>query len=72
MPCGSRYPGIMGKIPSARDAIGLHELAALLRRSAAETGDQNYVGLFLTAAMALEARAAAAPSAYSERRHNVS
>ena len=62
MPGGGRYLGIMGQIPTAREAIGLTELARRLRASAAQTDDENYVGLFLSAAMALEARALRAPS----------
>jgi hypothetical protein len=51
----------MAKDPTAREAIGLHKLARQLRASAAETNDANFVGLFLSAAMALEARADKAP-----------
>jgi hypothetical protein len=47
----------MGQIPTSREAIGLQELARQLRVSAADTNNLEYVGLFLSAAMALEARA---------------
>ena len=43
--------------PSKREAIGLRALAAQLRASAADTNNLDYVGLFLSAALALEARA---------------
>jgi hypothetical protein len=47
----------MGKIPTPREAIGLQELARQLRVSAADTNNLEYIGLFLSAALALEARA---------------
>jgi hypothetical protein len=47
----------MGQIPTPREAIGLQELARQLRASAADTTNLEYVGLFLSAALALEARA---------------
>ena len=47
----------MGNTASKREAIGLRELAAQLRASAADTHNLDYVGLFLSAALALEARA---------------
>ncbi len=70
MPGRGRYPGIMGRKPTAQEAIGLTELARQLRASAAQTNDQNYVSLFLTAAMALEARALAAPSQNMQRKRH--
>jgi hypothetical protein len=62
----------MEQIPTAREAIGLQELAHMLRASAADTGNQDYIGLFLNAALALEARARSAtplPYDFKERRH---
>ena len=47
----------MGQTPTKREAIGLRELASQLRASAADTNNLEYVGLFLSAALALEARA---------------
>jgi hypothetical protein len=59
----------MEQIPTAREAIGLQELAQMLRTSAADTNNQDYIGLFLSAATALEARAkAAVPCDFTERR----
>ena len=72
MRCGFRFLCIMGQIPTAREAIGLNELAQLLRHSAAETDDENYIGLFLSAAMALEARALASSTPFSELSRHMS
>jgi hypothetical protein len=59
----------MEQIPTAREAIGLKELAHMLRDSAADTKNQDYISMFLSAATALEARAKAAiPSDFTERR----
>lgn len=51
---------IMDKVPTSHDVIGLKNLARRLRASAADTNNMNYIGLFLSAAMALEARASGA------------
>ena len=60
----------MGQIPTKREAIGLRELAAQLRISAADTNNLDYVGLFLSAALALEARAQGAqPDMIEHDRH---
>ncbi len=64
---GSRFLDIMAQTPTAREAIGLQELARQLRDSAAQTNDENYVRLFLAAAKALEDRAHAAPPAFREQ-----
>jgi hypothetical protein len=50
----------MEQIPTELEAIGLRELAAQLRASAADTNNSEYVELFLKAAMALEKRACGA------------
>ena len=47
----------MGQTPTPRQAIGLQQLARQLRASVADTSNLEYVGLFLSAALALEARA---------------
>ena len=65
MPGAGRYLSIMGKRPTAREAIELTQLAHQLRVSAAQTNDENYVALFLSAALALEARALLAPSLFA-------
>ncbi len=44
--------------PTAHEARDLKDLALQLRLSASETEDQDYIGLFLCAAIALETRAA--------------
>jgi hypothetical protein len=49
--------GIMGEIPTPREAIGLTKLARQFRASARDTTQKDYVRLFLSAALALEARA---------------
>ncbi len=60
----------MGHTPSEREAIGLRELAAQLRVSAADTNNLEYVGLFLSATLALEARAnGAQPDMIEHDRH---
>jgi len=46
----------MGNPAKAQNATNLLELARQLRQSASETADENYIGLFLCAAEALEAR----------------
>jgi uncharacterized MAPEG superfamily protein len=47
----------MRQVPTPRETIGLQELARQLRASAADTNNLEYIGLFLSAALALEARA---------------
>jgi hypothetical protein len=47
----------MEDFAESQDATNLLELARQLRQSASETADEDYVGLFLCAAEALEARA---------------
>jgi hypothetical protein len=47
----------MGDIPNKKEMRELKSLAQMLRGAAEETDDQNYIGLFLSAAMALEERA---------------
>jgi hypothetical protein len=47
----------MGQYPTAEQASNLLSLALQLRQSAFDTDDENYIELFLSAALALEARA---------------
>ena len=47
----------MGTPWKSQSAANLLEMARLFRQSASETADENYVELFLCAAMALEAQA---------------
>ncbi len=62
----------MRKTPTKREAIGLRQLAAQLRASAADTNNLEYVGLFLSAALGLEARAGGAkPDMLEHDRHMI-
>ena len=62
----------MGHIPTYREAIGLQELARRLRASAADTNNLDYVGLFLSAALALEACARGAAADMPEHDRHMS
>lgn len=59
----------MGQTPTPRQAIGLQQLARQLRASVADTSNLEYVGLFLSAALALEARARCAAPDMPAFRH---
>jgi hypothetical protein len=47
----------MEQNPTSEQAANLLSLALQLRQSAFETNDEEYIALFLSAALALEARA---------------
>jgi hypothetical protein len=54
---GGRLFRIMGEIPTPCEAVGLTELARQFRASARDTIQMEYVRVFVSAALALEARA---------------
>jgi hypothetical protein len=61
----------MGEVPTPCERRDLQALARRFRASAADTVQMDYVGLFLSAALALEARAQGARTGMVEFDHHI-